>query len=120
MAHPVARSGTNDSPPFEPEALPGHIPSSEPLAPAMFTGWGEPRMLVDMGSMIADTGNLNATVLGLVFTVEVNNHARKPLNNIGIARRSAVVRGCADALNNLNDFLLRFGVITADQDIAER
>src|SRR5918999_6417507 len=50
----------------------------------------------------------------------MDDHTGEPFDNVGVARRPAIVSRSADALNYLYDFLLRLNVIPANQDVPER
>src|SRR5438034_1096337 len=63
---------------------------------------------------------LDTAMLGFVLSVEMNDHARQSFDNIGVGSRACVNSPRADPADNPHDFLLRFFVVAAHQDIAER
>src|SRR4026209_2007289 len=80
-----------------------------------------PRLSKPAGTLLmTNPGDLDAAVLRFVLPVEMDDDAGQAFYHIGVSRCAAVIGGCADALDDLHHFLLRFSVIAANQNVAQR
>src|SRR5262249_24070305 len=67
--------------------------------------------------LIANSGNLDAPVFGLVLAIERNDYAREPFDDVRVSRGPAIESPRADATNDFHYFLFCLGIVTANQHI---
>src|SRR5262245_26086832 len=70
--------------------------------------------------LVANAGNFDAPVFGLVLAIERNDDARESFDDVRVACGSAIESPCADALNDFHYFLFCLSIVAANQHIPQR